>query len=76
MRNRWRAAFLGLTALVIVLELFASFDGDPNTDPWTDLIVTYVPAEVTAVAIGGLCLWLVVHFTLRYVRKHRASRPG
>lgn len=73
MRNRWRVAFLGVTALAIVLELVASFDGNPNTDPWTDLIVAYVPGEVTAVVLGGLCLWLLVHFGLRYWRKHQAG---
>jgi hypothetical protein len=72
MKNVWRWAFLGLTALVILMELFASFDGSANTDPWTELIVTYIPAEIAFAAIGALCLWLIVHFGLRYWRKRHA----
>ena len=66
---RWRWAFLGLTTLVVGMEIWASVDGDPATDPWTDLIVEYIPLEVTALAIGGLSLWLAVHFWRRYTRK-------
>jgi len=65
--------FLGLTALVLGMEVWASVDGDPETDPWTDLIVQYIPGEVTAVLIGGLALWLPVHFGLRYWRRHKAG---
>ena len=70
-RTAWRAVFLGLTALVLGMEVWASADGDPETDPWTDMIVQYIPGEVTAVLIGGLALWLPVHFGLRYWRQHR-----
>lgn len=75
-RSAWRWAFLSLTAVVLGMELWAGFDGSDQTDPWTDMIVTYVPGEVTAVAVGGLSLWLVVHFGLRYWRKHRAEPPA
>lgn len=71
MRNRWRIGFLAVTALALVMELVASFDGNDQTDPWTDLIVSYIPMEITAVAIGGLALWLVVHFGIRYRRRRR-----
>lgn len=73
-RTSWRVTFLSLTALVLGMELFASFDGNPDTRPWTDEIVDFIPGEVAAVGIGGLSLWLVVHFGLRYHRKHQASR--
>lgn len=73
-RALWRALFLGATGLALGMEVYASADGDPQTDPWTDLLVQYVPGEVTAIAIGGLALWLPVHFGLRYWRRHRA-RP-
>lgn len=69
MRNRWRVAFLAVTAVALVMELWASLDNNPATDPWTDLIVAYVPAEVTALAIAGLAGWLAVHFGLRYLRR-------
>lgn len=74
MRNRWRFAFLAVTALAIVMECWASWDGNPNTDPWTDLLTRYVPAEVTFAAIGALALWVPIHFGIRYRRKARNRR--
>lgn len=71
--TRWRIAFLGLTAVVLGMEIWASADGDADTDPWTDLIVRHIPGELTALAIGGLMVWLGVHFGLRYWRKHRRT---
>jgi hypothetical protein len=70
-RAVWTLAFLGVTTIAIAAELWASFDSDPNTDPWTDLIVRHIPAEVTAALIGALCLWLPLHFWIRYRRKQR-----
>lgn len=72
--TRWRIAFLGLTAVVLGMEVWASADGDADTYPWTDLIVRHVPGEVTALAIAGLAGWLAVHFWRRYARKGRS--PG
>lgn len=70
---RWRVAFLGLTALVIGLEIWASVDGDPTTRPWTDEIVDHVPWEVAAVLVGALLLWLPAHLGVRYWRKRRRT---
>jgi len=71
-KGGWKSAwFLGATAAVLGWELFASWDGDTGTSPWTDLIVTYIPGEVTAAILGGLIVWLPVHFGLRYYRKAR-----
>ena len=63
--------FLLLTLAAVGLELLHAFDGDPTTDPWTDLIVEYVPGEVTMAAIGALALWLPIHFGIRYWRKRK-----
>lgn len=72
MKGGWRSVgFLGATAAVLGWELFASWDGDADTSPWTDLIVTYIPGEVTAAILGGLIVWLPVHFGLRYWWKAR-----
>lgn len=71
MRNWWRIGFLGLTALVVTAELVAAFDRNPETDPWTDLIVAYVPEEVTYALIGALLLWLPYHLWRRYRRRDR-----
>lgn len=75
-RNAWRIGFLAVTALAVMLELVASFDSDPETDPWTDLLVRYVPMEVTFAAIGALLLWLPLHFWLRYRRRAALQRQG
>lgn len=72
-RAAWRAVFLGLTVFVLGMEVWASADGDPETEPWTDLIIQYIPGEVAAVLIGGLMLWLPVHFGIRYWRRHRTD---
>jgi hypothetical protein len=69
MRNVWRVAFLGVTSLALVMELWASFDGNPDTDPWTYLIVGYVPWELALAAFGALLLWVPIHFYVRYRRK-------
>lgn len=75
-KYRWRLAFLGTTALALFMELLASFDNDPETDPWTSMIVQYIPAEVATAAIGALALWLPVHFGVRYYRKHKGDGDG
>lgn len=72
-RNLWRAAFLGGTALILVGELFAAFDGNPSTDPWTELITTYIPWEVFVAVLGGLIVWIIPHFYVRYRRKALAK---
>lgn len=73
--NRWRyrLPFLTFTALAIVTECWFAWDGNPQTEPWTELIVTYIPDEVTMLAIGGLSLWLLVHFGKRYWKRRSRS---
>jgi len=68
-RHVFRWVFLAVTVVALAAELWASFDSSDQTEPWTDLITTYVPGEVTAAAIGALVLWLPIHFWLRYKRK-------
>jgi hypothetical protein len=39
-KGGWKSVgFLTGTVLVLGWEVFASFDGDGSTSPWTDLIV-------------------------------------
>ncbi len=72
----WKVGgFLGVTAIAIVWELIGSFDTDPDTMPWTDLITQYIPGEVTAAALGALIFWLPVHFGIRYYRKSKGQKP-
>jgi hypothetical protein len=76
-KGGWKSAgFLGATAAVLGWELFASWDGDTGTSPWTDLIVAYLPGEVTAAILGGLIVWLPVHFGIRYWRKAQGRQDG
>lgn len=69
-----RIVFLGLTALTLGTEIAFSFDQSDDTEPWTQLIVNHIPGEITAAALGALCLWLLVHFGVRYKREWSAYR--
>lgn len=67
----WVTGFLGVTAGLLTAECWASWDTNPDTVPWTELIVTYVPGEVTLAVVGALVAWVPVHFVRRYRRKNR-----
>jgi hypothetical protein len=70
-RAVFTVAFLAVTAVALVMECWASWDGNAGTIPWTYLIVRYVPGEVFAFGFGGLVVWLTVHFALRYAHRRR-----
>lgn len=71
----WIAAFLATTATALVAECWASWDSSPDTVPWTDLIVTYVPGEVTLAVVGALVAWVPYHFAVRYWRRRKTLPP-
>lgn len=71
-RARWIAGFLSATAIALGAECWASWDADPDTAPWTELIVRYIPGEVTLAVIGALMVWVPAHFFIRYRRKRRS----
>lgn len=73
-RAIFTTVFLGVTAVALIMECWASWDSNPDTVPWTYLIVDHIPGEITAVALGGLMLWLLVHFALRYWHKAQRQR--
>lgn len=73
-RNLWRTGFLALTVGALVAELVGAFDGNPNTDPWTDLITTYVPWQLALAVFAALAAWVPVHFWVAYRR--RAKKNG
>ncbi len=65
-----RVFFLSVTALALITECWFAWDGDPDTDPWTDLIGDYVPWQVALAVFGALLLWVPAHFWQRYKREH------
>ena len=67
------AVFLGITGLAIGLEIWASVDSNPDTIPWTWLLVNYVPWEVPLAVFGALVVWLPIHFYVRYRGKKRPN---
>jgi hypothetical protein len=69
----WPFAFLGLTAVLVGAEIWASADGNSSTVPWTDYLVRYVPEEVVYALLGALLLWAPFHFWRRY-RKRKTQR--
>lgn len=75
-RGWWVAGFLAATGLAVGMELWAAVDGDPDTVTWTELVVSYVPWEVAAAAVGALLLWLPLHWGVRYWRRHRDVDDG
>lgn len=65
------ATFLIITGLALVTEVLFAFDGNSDTHPWTDLIVSYVPWELATAVFGALLLWVPIHFYVRYKRKRK-----
>lgn len=68
-KTKWTISFLSVTALAIIMELFSAFDNNPDTQPWTVLIVENIPWFVGLPAIGLFAAWLVAHFRKYYQDK-------
>jgi hypothetical protein len=67
------AIFLTITAAAITWECVAAFDGNPDTWPWTQLIVTYVPWWLTFLVIAALIGWVPTHLAIYYWRKYHSA---
>ncbi len=65
-RHVWTIAFLGVTALALVMECLAAFDRSPDTLPWTYLITHFIPSYVFWPVLTGLVGWIVYHFVEKY----------
>ena len=71
MNKGWRWGFLSVTAAAIAMELLAVFDNNDNTEPWTTLIITYIPSWIGLPLIGGFAIWLFHHFYKWYKVKNK-----
>lgn len=67
----WTAAFLGVTATAIGMELYAANDSSADTIPWTTYIATWIPEPVTVGLIALLISWLPAHFTEAYINRRK-----
>jgi membrane protein implicated in regulation of membrane protease activity len=63
-----------VTVLALVAELVGAFDGNPNTDPWTDLITAYVPWQLALAVFAALAVWLPAHFWVAYRRRQASTK--
>jgi len=69
-KTKWNISFLGVTVLVIIMELFAIFDNNPNTAPWTTLIINNIPSWAFFSFLGAFAFWVFGHFAKGY-NKHK-----
>ncbi len=67
----WRILMALLVAGAVAAELVAALDRSEWTEPWTTLIIRYVPAWVTLPVIVLFAAWLLVHFGKRYYARRR-----
>ncbi|HEX6038898.1 hypothetical protein [Longimicrobium sp.] len=70
-RRRWIRAFVAVFAVWLAMELWSSFDKDPDTVPFTWILVDHVSWELLLFVFGALALWLPPHFYIRYRRRAR-----
>lgn len=66
-RAEWILAFLGVTFTAVGMEIYAVADGKSYTQPWTDLLVGFLPAGVGIPLVIGFSIWLCVHFISRWL---------
>lgn len=67
--RRWRWVWLSLFVLVIGVEVFTAYDGNPLTPPLTHVILRYIPEEIFWAFWGGFAVWFTQHFWMRYRAK-------
>jgi hypothetical protein len=65
-RQKFLIVFLGYTFMSIALELYAVLDGKSWTEPWTELIVKFIPRIIGVPLVLAFSMWLSVHFLSRY----------
>lgn len=74
-RTTFTIGIMAATAVAVLLELVAVFDGSAATPPLTDLIIEYVPQEITTTVVAVLAAWLPVHFASRHPKRWPGGEP-
>lgn len=59
-------AMLIASAVPIAAELWALFDGNPESPPYTWLITQYIPAPIFWLVWGAVTAWVTKHFIEHY----------
>lgn len=65
----FRTVFLSVTAVAVGLEVLAATDSSSDTEPWTHLVVDYVPAPLALAFFLYLGRWVYLHFVDAYGKK-------
>ena len=70
-RTLARVAFLTVTAGAIAMELWYAFDGDKDTEPYTEYLIR-LPWLVLVPLAVGFSVWLPWHL---FASKRRGHKP-
>lgn len=71
--RKWLIVILSVAWLI--WELLAAFVPSLHAWPLTQIIVTYVPAPITALAVAALVAWLPRHFADNYKKRKGTTVP-
>ena len=63
----WMVGILGAFVVWLGMELFAVLDHRAWTEPFTDIVVGFLPAGVGIPTVIGFSLWLMIHFVSRWL---------
>lgn len=63
----WVTGILGAFVVWLGMELVAVLDGKPWTEPFTDIVVGFIPAGVGIPLVTGFSTWLEIHFVSRWL---------
>lgn len=65
-KTKWTIGFLLVTIIAVAMELWAVYDGSPDTQPWTTLYINNIPMWIGVPIVVFFATWLVKHFYTYY----------
>ena len=65
-KKEWNAIFLGLTGIVVSMEIFAGLGHNPNIRPWTSIFIDNFKMRFGFPIVCIFAVWLVHHFWYWY----------